>query len=427
MRSFRTTIAMLLIVVVTMVFGSTIASASSEALKTGSEGSRVTALQKDLIQLGYLSSDPTGYYGDLTAEAVKKVQKEYGYKADGIAGETTLSLIDRIMGREKSSAGASKLLKEGDENGHVKAFQSDLIRLGYLEAEATGYFGPATKEAVIKLQKKNGYEADGIAGSSTLALVDKLIEAKNTSSAPKAPVTAVESAQITVPAVATASTTDGVPATITSGAGLSANVTAESAGSAGLAAAATATAIAASGGDSPEKAAAAKPKEAKTASDYALKWFGKVEDIFARGDTATVYDIATGKSFKIKRTYGSNHADCETLTKNDTAIMKKIYGGTWSWERRAVIVEVGGLKIAACMTGYPHAGSDKYAANRTLSSRSGGYGRGTNLDAVKGNNMNGVFDIHFLGSRNHYNNKVDPKHQELVKEAAEWATKHYQA
>ena len=383
MRVFRTTIAMVLTIMVTVVFGSTYALASSGSLKIGSEGSSVAALQKDLVKLGYLSSDPTGYYGDLTAEAVKKVQKEYGYRADGIAGETTLSLIDRIMGREKSSAGTSELLKEGDENGYVKAFQSDLIKLGYMDAEATGYFGSATKEAVLKLQKKNGCKADGIAGSSTLALVDKLINAKNSASSPKPKVTAVKSA-------ATAK-----------------------------------AAIEVSAGDSTGKEPKAKPKETKSASDYALKWFGKVEDVFSRGETATVHDIKTGKSFKIKRTYGTNHADCETLTKNDTAIMKKIYGGTWSWERRAVIVEVDGLKIAACMTGYPHAGSDKYAANRTLSSRSGGYGRGTNLDAVKGNNMSGVFDIHFIGSRNHYNNKVDSKHQALVREAAQWAAKHY--
>lgn len=390
---------MLLTVVVTMAFGSTLVSASSEALKTGSEGSRVTALQRDLIKLGYLSSDPTGYYGDLTAKAVKEVQKEYGYKADGIAGETTLSLIDRIMGREKSSAGSSKLLKEGDENGYVKDLQSGLIKLGYLDAEATGYFGPATKEAVMKLQKKNGYKADGIAGSSTLALVDKLVSEKNAASSGKVPAKAVKSAQSTVPEE------DEAPVSAT---------------------AAATTANAAPADDSAGNITDAKSKAAKTASDYELKWFGRVEDIFARGDTATVYDIETGKSFKIKRTYGTNHADCETLTKNDTAIMKKIYGGTWSWERRAVIVEVDGLKIAACMTGYPHAGSDRYAANRTLSSRSGGYGRGTNLDVVKGNNMNGVFDIHFLGSRNHYNNKVDPKHQALVKKAGEWAAKHYQ-
>lgn len=390
MRKFRTTIAMLLTVMVTVVFGSTYAWASSNSLKIGSEGGSVTTLQKDLIKLGYLSSDPTGYYGDLTAEAVKKVQKEYGYKADGITGETTLSLIDRIMGREKSSAGASNLLKEGDENGYVKAFQNDLIKLGYLDAEATGYFGPATKEAVTSLQKKNGYKADGIAGSSTLALVDKLADAKSAASAPKAPAKAVKTVSATASAEPAATT------------------------AAVKSAATTEAAIAVS-----------KSQETKKASDYALKWFGKVEDVFARGDTATVYDIKTGKSFKIKRTYGTNHADCETLTKNDTAIMKKIYSGTWSWERRAVIVEVGGQKIAACMTGYPHAGSDKYAANRTLSSRSGGYGRGTNLDAVKGNNMSGVFDIHFLGSRNHYNNKVDSKHQALVKEAAAWAANHY--
>ncbi len=415
MRKFRITIAMLLTIMVTVVFGSTYVWASSNSLKLGAEGGSVTALQKDLIKLGYLSSDPTGYYGDLTAEAVKQVQKEYGYKADGIAGETTLSLIDRIMGREKSSAGASGLFKEGDENGYVKAFQNDLIKLGYLDAEATGYFGPATKEAVTKLQKKNGYKADGIAGSSTLALVDKLIAAKNTASAPKATAKAVKSISTATdekPAATSTTATTEKPAVASTTATVKAAAT-------------TDAAIAVSASSSPEKAEADKPKESKKASDYALKWFGKVEDIFARGDTATVYDIETGKSFKIKRTYGSNHADCETLTKNDTAIMKKIYGGTWSWERRAVIVEVGGEKLAACMTGYPHAGSDKYAANRTLSSRSGGYGRGTNLDAVKGNNMSGVFDIHFLGSRNHYNNKIDPKHQALVKEAAEWAAKHY--
>jgi hypothetical protein len=39
--------------------------------------------------------------------------------------------------------------------------------------------------------------------------------------------------------------------------------------------------------------------------------------------------------------------------------------------------------------------------------------------------MNGVFDIHFYKSKNHYNNKVDPKHQALVKYAAEWAEEHY--
>ncbi len=103
--------------------------------------------------------------------------------------------------------------------------------------------------------------------------------------------------------------------------------------------------------------------------------------------------------------------------------MKKIFGGNWDWERRAVIITVGTTKIAASMSGMPHAGLDKYSANKTVSSRSGGFGRGENLDAVKGNNMNGHFDIHFYGSRTHGTNKTDSKHQEMVNVANAWAKK----
>ncbi|MGI6668448.1 MAG: peptidoglycan-binding domain-containing protein [Acetivibrionales bacterium] len=378
MNKKRITCAVAIVVFIVLAAGYTSVFASSPVLRHGSRGSEVTALQKDLVKLGYLSVDPTGYYGDLTEAAVKKLQKDYGCEVDGIAGKITLSLIDRLRGRTSSSTGNAGLLREGDENNHVTALQKDLIKLGYLKTKATGYYGPATKAAVISLQKKYGLEVDGIAGSATLGLISRLISEMNAAGDKKATASAAES---------------------------------------GKEAEATATATAAV----KEAADDSGKSEKKTKDDYLLNWYGNVEKILARGDTATVYDIKTGKTFKIKRTYGTNHADCETLTKEDTAIMKAIYNGTWSWERRPVIVIVDDVKIAACMTGYPHAGVDKYAANKTVNSRSGGYGRGTNLDAVKGNNMDGVFDIHFLGSKNHYNNKIDPKHQALVKEAAEWA------
>lgn len=160
-------------------------------------------------------------------------------------------------------------------------------------------------------------------------------------------------------------------------------------------------------------------------SSYLLPWFGSVDEIFQRGTTATIYDIATGLSFKIKRTYGENHADCETLTAKDTATMKKIYGGEWSWNRRAIIVTVNGKKIAASMAGMPHAGVDKLAADTYVNSRSGGYGSGTNLDTVKGNGMSGVFDVHFLGSKTHATNHVDDEHQAAIQKAANWAEKNY--
>ncbi|MCR4436770.1 MAG: peptidoglycan-binding domain-containing protein [Clostridiales bacterium] len=160
---------------------------------------------------------------------------------------------------------------------------------------------------------------------------------------------------------------------------------------------------------------------AKDRNGYLVPWFGGAENIFARGTTATVYDIGSGLSFQVKRTYGTNHADCEPLTVKDTKTLKSIYGGTWSWDRRAVIVTVDGRKIAASMAGMPHAGVDSLPANKTVKARSGGYGKGVNLDTVKGNGMDGHFDIHFLGSKTHGSNRVDEAHQAMVKKAAAWA------
>ncbi|MFH5182160.1 hypothetical protein ACHHV8_05700 [Paenibacillus sp. TAB 01] len=47
-----------------------------------------------------------------------------------------------------------------------------------------------------------------------------------------------------------------------------------------------------------------------------------------------VTDMETGLSFHVQRRAGSSHADVQPLTKEDTAIMKQIYGGAWSWARR---------------------------------------------------------------------------------------------
>lgn len=151
-----------------------------------------------------------------------------------------------------------------------------------------------------------------------------------------------------------------------------------------------------------------------------LPWFEKVSKIFKRGDIAKVTDVSTGLSYSVKRTYGTNHADVEAVTARDTAVLKKIAGGEWNWTRRAVIVEAGGYRIAASMTARPHAGRDDKPAGVVVTNRSGDYGTGgtgTNFDEIKGNKMDGHFDIHFLNSRTHNTNKVDAKHQQMVKKA----------
>lgn len=147
-----------------------------------------------------------------------------------------------------------------------------------------------------------------------------------------------------------------------------------------------------------------------------LDWFKEVRNIWDRGINATVTDVDTGLSFEVKRTYGTNHADVEPLTKADSKIIKNIWGG-FTWERRAVVVEVGKYVLPGSMTAVPHAGVDSKPADMIVSNRSENYGTGYNLDAVKNNGVSGVMDIHFKNSRTHSTNVVQKVHQDMIKKA----------
>lgn len=141
------------------------------------------------------------------------------------------------------------------------------------------------------------------------------------------------------------------------------------------------------------------------------------KNIFSINSTAEVMDVHTKKTFRVKRTMGTNHADAEALTAEDTKIIKSIWEG-FSWERRPIILTINGRKLAASMSAMPHAGIDAAPAFKVIDNRSQGYGRGQNLDVVKENGMDGHFDIHFLNSTRHMDGKKDPQHQAAILEAA---------
>ncbi len=123
-------------------------------------------------------------------------------------------------------------------------------------------------------------------------------------------------------------------------------------------------------------------------------WQSDISSIFARGGYAVVTDVVTGISFRVYRGGGTNHADVQPATAADTAAMKKCYGGSWSWNRRAIWVSIGGNRYAASMNGMPH-------------------GSGS----ISGNDFNGHFCIHFTNSRTHGSNKIDPQHQAAIQQA----------
>lgn len=137
-----------------------------------------------------------------------------------------------------------------------------------------------------------------------------------------------------------------------------------------------------------------QPEPKKVYGEF-LAW-EEARHYFNKFSSATVIDLDTGLQFNVQRRGGTYHADVQPLTAEDTATMKAIYNGKWSWKRRAVIVELeNGRKIAASMNGMPH-------------------GQG----AISGNNFRGHSCIHFRDSTTHGSRKVDLAHQMMVWKAA---------
>ena len=61
----------------------------------------------------------------------------------------------------------------GQSDPNVVALQKRLTKDGLLFGAATGYFGPATKAAVIAYQKKHGLSPLGVIGPATRNLLNQ--------------------------------------------------------------------------------------------------------------------------------------------------------------------------------------------------------------------------------------------------------------
>ncbi|MFT9495281.1 peptidoglycan-binding domain-containing protein [Anaerosolibacter sp.] len=326
---------------------------------------------------------------------------------------------------------AYKSYEEGMEHKDVKVIQQALKEDGtYSHSQFTTYFGSITEESVKKFQKKHNLTADGVAGNKTLEKMESLGLIKTTLENGSVPGVSLsvykkgmkhEDIKIIQKALKKVGTYNNDEFTTYFG-----QVTEEAVKAFQKKYGLTVDGVIGKG--SIDKMVALglikhSPKEAisrgsRARFGKALDWWKEVNNkIINRGDILQVKDFETGTAFNVKMTYGTNHADVEALTLDDTKIMKEIWGG-FSWERRSVLVYKGDQVIAASMTNMPHAGLDSQPEGRTISGRSGGYGRGYNLDKVKNNGMNGVVDLHFKNSARHKDDAKDPQHQNAIKLAA---------
>ena len=355
-----------------------------DSLRKGATGSAVKDLQTKLKKLGFYNAYVDGSYGDTTVAAVKAFQKKYNLTADGVAGSETLKKLDSAY-KNADSAKDDDSLRKGATGSAVKDLQTKLKKLGFYNAYVDGSYGDTTVAAVKAFQKKYNLTADGVAGSETLKKLDSAYKNadsdKDDDSLRKgATGTAVKTLQTNLKKL-------GFYTAYVDG---SFGATTESAVKAfqrkyGL----TADGVAGSATLKKIESAVASANSGKITTER-LDWFNGGKN----GAVFQIKDVSTGLIFSARRQSGGSHMDAEPLTAEDTAILKKINGGSFSWRRRAVLVKYNGHVYAASIYSEPH-------------------GTNTILD----NNFDGQFCLHFYGSKTHGTNRVDADHQKCVEQA----------
>jgi len=264
-------------------------------------------------------------------------------------------------------AGYQGVLKRGMKGEDVQELQDGLIVLGFLEGESDGLFGQKTLDAVTAFQRTHSLHVDGVVGADTWSLLEaEIARLRMKTYIVSRGDTLYDLARRFSVTVSDLASVNNIrdPALIKEGQELLV------------------------------PAPGSVVSRGERGDSEMLHW-DSVNRIFKVGSIATITDVRTGLSFRVRRRGGSLHANVEPYTKEDTAIMRRIYGGSWSWNRRPIIVRIGGRRIAASMNGMPHGGQ-----------------------SLGNNNFNGHFCLHFSGSKLHCSRKPCPEHQKCVREAA---------
>ena len=361
-----------------------------DSLRMGDSGSDVKDLQTKLKKLGYYDGTVDSTFGSGTYAAVKAFQKKYNLTADGVAGSETLKKLDSAY-KNADSDKDDDSLRKGATGSAVKDLQTKLKKLGFYNAYVDGSYGDTTVAAVKAFQKKYNLTADGVAGSETLKKLDSAYKNADSNTSTDddslrkgATGTAVKTLQTNLKKLgfytayvdgSFGATTESAVKAFQKKYGLTSDGVA---GSATLKKIESVVASASSGKITTER----------------LDWFNGGKYVIPNGAVFQIKDVSTGLIFSARRQSGGNHMDAEPLTAEDTAILKKINGGTFSWRRRAVLVKYNGHVYAASIYSEPH-------------------GTNTILD----NNFDGQFCLHFYGSKTHGTDRVDADHQKCVEQA----------
>lgn len=159
------------------------ALASYDTIPYGEQSDNVRKMQSKLKSKGFYTGSIDGKFGPATRKAVYKFQSSVGITADGKPGNKTLtalydgtSALNKTNNREithTEKPSNPRALYYGCSGSRVKSLQRALKAAGCYKGSIDGVYGDLTYDAVKKYQYQKGLKADGIAGTKTLASLNK--------------------------------------------------------------------------------------------------------------------------------------------------------------------------------------------------------------------------------------------------------------
>lgn len=179
----------------------------------GHSGDKIKEMQVYLKNWGYLHTEPDGFYGESTAEAIYAFQLDFQIVSSpdelgaGHFGtrtrrqfETLIKNPEQALETVETKQGQNLLqryddlfeskpvfngaLGLGDSGDSVRQLQEELVALGYLRIDPTGYFGETTEHALFKFQQSQGLvtaktdSGAGYLGPQTRMLINSIAGAR---------------------------------------------------------------------------------------------------------------------------------------------------------------------------------------------------------------------------------------------------------
>ncbi len=133
-----------------------------EIIRFGCRGDWVRQLQQRLKTLNYFSGNPTGYFGQITRNAVVKFQQDNRLPTTGTVDSVTWG---RIVNSQTVSTSTTilppSIITIGTRGPQVTTLQQNLKQLGYFYGNPTGFYDKSTQEAVVRFQQSYGLPMTG--------------------------------------------------------------------------------------------------------------------------------------------------------------------------------------------------------------------------------------------------------------------------